>query len=78
MTNGIDENTRRVMNELYAAASACRKAQVEYFKLRTQDNLVASKRAEKRLDDALAVCRDLGKRPKPTQGELPIGGEARK
>ena len=78
MTGGIDENTRRVMNELYAAAAACRKAQVEYFKLRTQDNLVASKRAERRLDDALAVCRDLGKRPKPTQGELPLGEEARK
>ena len=69
-TDPASADVRRLMNELFASAVACRKAQGEYFKLRTQDNLIASKKAEKRLDDALAACREHGKKPKPTQATL--------
>ena len=58
------DRKRPLMNELYAAGVSMRKAQRDYFKDRTQANLVKSKVAEERFDKALAVCATAGK---PTQ-----------
>lgn len=54
------------MNELYAAGVSMRKAQRDYFKDRTQANLVKSKVAEERFDKALAACATAGKPTQPT------------
>ena len=58
------DRKRPLMNELYAAGVSMRKAQRDYFKDRTQANLVKSKVAEERFDKALAACSTAGK---PTQ-----------
>ena len=59
------DRKRPLMNELYAAGGvSMRKAQRDYFKDRTQANLVKSKVAEERFDKALAACATAGK---PTQ-----------
>ena len=61
------DRKRPRMNELYAAGVSMRKAQRDYFKDRTQANLVKSKVAEERFDKALAACATAGK---PTQLSL--------
>ena len=58
------DRKRPLMNELYAAGVSMRKAQRDYFKDRTQANLVKSKVAEVHFDKALAACATAGK---PTQ-----------
>ena len=55
------DRKRPRMNELYAAGVSMRKAQRDYFKDRTQANLVKSKVAEERFDKALAACATAGK-----------------
>ena len=55
------ERRRGVMNELFAAGVAMRKAQTVYFRERTQAALAASKAAENRFDAALQACRNVGK-----------------
>lgn len=57
---------KTVMNELYAASVALRKAQCEYFKFRTHGNLVKARVAEERFDRALEHCRAAGKAIQPT------------
>ena len=59
------DRKRPLMNELYAAGVAMRKAQREYFKDRTRENLVKSKVAEERFDKALAACATAGKPVQP-------------
>ena len=54
------DRKRPLMNELYAAGVSMRKAQRDYFKDRTQANLVKSKVAEERFDKALAACSTAG------------------
>ena len=58
---------RDLMNALYAAGVAMRKAQKAYFKERTNPNLYAAKDAEDRFDRALRACAASGK---PTQPKL--------
>ena len=60
------DRKRPLMNELYAAGVSMRKAQRDYFKDRTQANLVKSKVAEERFDKALAACATAGKPYQPT------------
>ena len=60
------DRKRPRMNELYAAGVSMRKAQRDYFKDRTQANLVKSKVAEERFDKALAACSTAGKPTQPT------------
>ena len=60
------DRKRPLMNELYAAGVSMRKAQRDYFKDRTQANLVKSKVAEERFDKALAACATAGKLTQPT------------
>lgn len=59
------EAKKPLMNELYAAGVAMRKAQREYFKYRTHERLVKSKVAEERFDRALERCRTAGKTVQP-------------
>ena len=68
LANLKDEYDRKrpLMNELYAAGVSMRKAQRDYFKDRTQANLVKSKVAEERFDKALAACDTAGKLTQPT------------
>lgn len=47
---------RPLMNELYSAGLAMRKAQKKYFSERSKEALIASRVAEKRFDEALAAC----------------------
>lgn len=61
------DGKRKLMNELYAAGVAMRKAQKSYFKDRTQPRLYAAKDAEDRFDRALRACAESGK---PTQPNL--------
>ena len=61
------DGKRKAMNDLFAAGVAMRKSQRKYFADRTHENLVASKAAEKRFDEALEACRNAGK---PTQPKL--------
>lgn len=58
------DRKRPLMNEIYAAGVAMRKAQRDYFHDRTHANLVKSKVAEERFDKALTACATAGK---PTQ-----------
>ena len=60
------DRKRPLMNELYAAGVSMRKAQRDYFKDRTQANLVKSKVAEVHFDKALAACATVGKPTQPT------------
>lgn len=68
------EGKRSAMNELFAAGVAMRTAQKKYFADRTNKNLVTSKLAEERFDQALAACRNLGK---PKQSTLSFDGGAK-
>ena len=61
------DGKRKLMNELYAAGVAMRKAQKAYFKDKTQQHLYAAKDAEDRFDRALRACAASGK---PTQPKL--------
>ena len=60
------DRKRPLMNELYAAGVSMRKAQRDYFKDRTQANLVKSKVAEVHFDKALAACATVWKPTQPT------------
>ena len=60
------DHKRPIMNELYAAGVAMRKAQRDYFKDRTHANLVKSKVAEERFDKVLTACANVGKPTQPT------------
>lgn len=60
------DRKRPLMNELYAAGVSMRKAQRNYFKDRTQANLVKSKVAEEHFDLTLAACATAGKPTQPT------------
>jgi hypothetical protein len=59
------EAKKPLMNELFTAGVAMRKAQREYFKDRTHERLVKSKVAEERFDRALVRCRTAGKTVQP-------------
>ena len=50
------EEKRPLMNALYSAGLAMRKAQKKYFSERSKEALIASRVAEKRFDEALAAC----------------------
>ena len=64
------DGKRKLMNELYAAGVAMRKAQKSYFKDKTQPNLYAAKDSEDRFDRALRACAASGKPPTPKQLKL--------
>ena len=64
------DGKRKLMNELYAAGVAMRKAQKAYFKDKTQPHLYAAKDAEDRFDRALRACAASGKPPTPKQLKL--------
>lgn len=67
VANAEYDGKRKLMNELYAAGVAMRKAQKAYFKDKTKPNLYAAKDSEDRFDRALRACAASGK---PTQPKL--------
>jgi len=62
----MDAEKEKFANELCASGVAMRKAQKEYFRNRTQDNLYRAKDAEADFDRALRAYANFGHYLNPT------------